>query len=175
MKLVPEAIAHSFPLTVLFLFFVVFFRAQATYWLGRAAATGALWGKEAGGIRGAIGSWFNGPIPRKGVAILDRWGIVILPLCFLTVGIQTAVNAGAGLVRMTWPKYTLAMLPGCVAWAFMYSLGLLAVWAAVLSAAAGSPWAWCGFAFVLVAVIALRYVWRRHRRVFNEASAQKSA
>ena len=54
--------------------------------------------------------------------------LIIIPLCFLTVGIQTAVNAGSGVVRLRWRTYTLAMIPGCVAWALMYGLGMLAVW-----------------------------------------------
>lgn len=163
MHLIPEAIADQLPLVIAFLFCVVFFRAQATYWLGRAAAKGALWGKEAGGIRGAIGGWFNGPVPQKGVRILERWGLIIVPLCFLTVGIQTVVNAGAGLVQLRWIKYTLLMLPGCLAWALMYAFGLAAAWSALLSAFAGSIYAWLALVVVVVLVGGFIHVFRRHR------------
>ena len=97
-----------------FLFFVVLFRAQATYWLARGAASGAVLATGRQGFLGTMARWFDGPVPRKGAAMLDKWGIIVIPLCFLTVGIQTAVNAGAGLVRMRWSTYTIAMIPGCV-------------------------------------------------------------
>lgn len=77
-----------------------FCRAQGTYWLGRGAARGALAGAGKDGVRGSIARWFNGPTPKRGAKLLDTWGLIIIPLCFLTVGIQTAVNAGAGLVSM---------------------------------------------------------------------------
>ena len=76
-----------------FLFVVVFFRAQATYWLARGAASGAVLATGRQGFLGAMARWFDGPVPRKGAAMLDKWGIIAIPLCFLTVGIQTAINA----------------------------------------------------------------------------------
>ncbi len=130
--------AASGPPLIAFLFVVVVFRAQGTYWLGRAAARGALAASGRTGVPGAIARWFEGPVPRRGAALLDRWGLLIIPLCFLTVGVQTAVNAGAGIVRMKWRTYTIAMIPGCIAWAFLYGLGMLAVWTAAVSAVAGS-------------------------------------
>ncbi|MCD4549450.1 DedA family protein [Schaalia sp. lx-260] len=142
-------ISSGFPLFI-FLFFVVFFRAQLTYWLGRAAAHGFISAEKRTGFLGAIARWFNGPTPRKGAHILDKWGLVVIPLCFLTVGVQTAVNAGAGLVRLHWRTYTLAMIPGCIAWAILYSLGLLTLWTSTLQAIAGSPWGWAGITTVLL-------------------------
>ena len=125
----------------LFLFAVVLLRAQATYWLGRLAAKGASSAAGASGWRGRASRWFDGPVPRKGADLLDRWGMVVIPLCFLTVGVQTAVNAAAGLVRMRWGVYTLAMVPGCVLWALLYGFGIYAVWSAaavVVLACAGA-------------------------------------
>lgn len=130
--------ASSGPPLIVFLFFVVFFRAQGTYWLGRAAAHGALASSERNAFFASIARWFNGPAPKRGAALLNRWGLLIIPLCFLTVGVQTAVNAGAGIVRMKWRTYTIAMIPGCIAWAFLYGLGLFAVWTAAISAVTGS-------------------------------------
>ncbi len=147
--------AASGPPLFFFLFCVVLVRAQSTYWLGRAAARGALAASGRAGVLGAIARWFEGPVPRRGAALLDKWGLLLIPLCFLTVGVQTAVNAGAGLVRMKWRTYTLAMLPGCVAWALLYGLGMLAVWAAVLSAVAGSTAGRVVLGFVALAVLGL--------------------
>lgn len=154
-----------------FLFMVVLLRAQTTYWLARAAASGAVLATGRQGFLGAVARWFDGPVPRKGAAMLDKWGVIVIPLCFLTVGIQTAVNAGAGLVRMRWSTYTIAMIPGCVLWALLYGLGTLAVFAAAIRAVAGSPWGWVGLALI-VALIAAKIVWgRRKRRAVNAALA----
>ena len=155
-----------------FLFVVVFFRAQATYWLARGAAVLAT-GRQ--GFLGAMARWFDGPVPRKGAAMLDKWGIIAIPLCFLTVGIQTAINAGAGLVRMRWSTYTIAMIPGCVLWALLYGLGTLAVFAAAIRAVAGSPWGWAGLALI-IALIGAKIVWgRRKRRSVDAALASDEA
>ncbi|CRH94742.1 Uncharacterised protein [Chlamydia trachomatis] len=108
---------------------------------------------------GSIARWFNGPTPKRGAKLLDKWGLIIIPLCFLTVGIQTAVNAGAGLVSMKWRTYTLAMIPGCIAWAILYGMGMLAIWMALLGAVAGSWWGRTGvlaIAAVAIGVIAWR-------------------
>ncbi len=155
-----------------FLFMVVLSRAQMTYWLGRAAASGAVRASGRSGFLGAIARWFEGPVPRKGAALLDKWGIIVIPLCFLTVGVQTAVNAGAGLVRMRWSTYTIAMIPGCILWALLYGLGTLALFVAILRAIAGSPWAWAALG-VIVCLIAAKVVWGRRKRASNASSLQQ--
>ena len=101
--------------------------------------------------------------------MLDKWGIIAIPLCFLTVGIQTAVNAGAGLVRMRWSTYTFAMIPGCVLWALLYGLGMLAVFAAAIRAIAGSPWGWAGLALI-IGLITAKIVWGRRKRAAVDRS-----
>ena len=69
-------------------------------------------------------------------------------MSFLTVGFQTVVNAAAGLIRMPWLRYTVAMLIGCAAWAAIYATVGIAAFEASLALAARSPWA-------LVAVLAV--------------------
>ena len=149
-NMVPEFAREGIFLFV-FLFGVVFFRAQSTYWLARGVASG---------------------VPRKGAAMLDKWGIIAIPLCFLTVGIQTAVNAGAGLVRMRWSTYTIAMIPGCVLWALLYGLGMLAVFAAAVRAIAGSPWGWAGLALI-IGLITAKVVWGHRKRAAVDHSLAK--
>lgn len=159
----PSWASSGLPLFI-FLFFIVFHRAQLTYWLGRAAAKGILTASGKNGLRGKIAAWFEGPVPRSGAHLLEQWGIIIIPLCFLTVGVQTAVNAGAGIVRMSWKKYTLAMIPGCIVWSIMYGLGMLAVWMAIVRAAAGSVWGWLGLAAIAAMITAVVLMKRRHGR-----------
>ena len=52
-----------------FLFVVVLLRAQATYWLARGAASGAVRATGRQGVLGALARWFDGPVPRKGAAL----------------------------------------------------------------------------------------------------------
>ena len=158
-----------------FLFVVVLSRAQLTYWLARGAASGAVLASGRKGFLGSVARWFDGPIPRKGAAMLDKWGIIVIPLCFLTVGIQTAVNAGAGLVRMRWSTYTIAMIPGCILWALLYGLGMLAVFTAAIRAIAGSPWGWAGLGAIVCRVAAKVWWGRRKRRAVDAALKEESA
>lgn len=154
--------ASSGIVLILFLFCVVFCRAQATYWLGRGIVSGAVKGRGKSKILDGIAKFFEGSIPRKGTRIIETWGIAVIPLCFLTVGLQTAVIAGAGVLRMAWPRFTLAMIPGCVAWALLYGMGLLAVWMTVLGALAGNPWGWVAFAVIVTGFLILWQI-RRHK------------
>ena len=136
----PQFIANG-PLwgIVVFLFFVVFHRAQATYGLGRLVAAGWLRQKSNNRWLVAIQKWFAGPVPKRGEQALEKWGVIIIPLCFLTVGFQTAVNAGAGIVRMRWLTYTLCMIPGCIAWALMYGIFGLSLWWVALQVSMSHP------------------------------------
>ena len=142
-----------------FLFCVVLVRAQATYWAGRwvrrgAEATAA---DETHGRRARFARHLSGPSWERAQAFLDRWGFVGVPLSFLTIGFQTMVNAAAGYTRMRWDLYTVAMVPGCIAWAIIYSLlGL-----SLLDAFARSPWFGAG---ILLGVIALAWGLTRLRR-----------
>ncbi len=161
---------ESGPLLIGFLFVVVFCRAQGTYWLARTVPEVA----ARRGNGGRFARWFNGPTPRKGAALLERWGLLIIPLCFLTVGVQTAVLAGAGLVRMDWRRFTLAMLPGAIAWALLYGLGLLAVWTAAVTALAGNPWAYVALVALVFVFVGLKKFKAKQSHKFTE-SAPKTA
>ncbi len=142
-----------------FLFCVVLFRAQGTYWVGRwvrkgAEATAA---DEVHRRRARFAAHLSGPSWERAQAFLDRWGFVGVPLSFLTIGFQTMVNAAAGYTRMRWDLYTVAMIPGCIAWAIIYSLlGL-----SLLDAFARSPWLGLG---ILLGVVALAWGLTRLRR-----------
>ncbi|ROS78233.1 membrane protein DedA with SNARE-associated domain [Curtobacterium sp. PhB130] len=129
---------------VLALFVIVFCRAQATYWIARGAVAGA--------SRSRWGRWLDSAAVRRGSALLDRFGLPVLTVSFVTVGLQTVMNAAAGLARVPWWRYLVAMVPGCVAWAFLYATVGLAVFWAVVAALAGSPW---GMAAVVALVVLL--------------------
>jgi membrane protein DedA with SNARE-associated domain len=126
------------------LFVIVFLRAQATYWLARAIVTGAAsrrWGR-----------WLESPAMRRASMLLARYGAPVVTMSFLTVGLQTMLNAAAGAARMRFAVYLLAMVPGCAAWAVIYAtVGFAVLWA-VVGAAAGSP---VGIAVLAVLAAAL--------------------
>ena len=144
-----------FLVTVGVLFLIVLLRAQGTYWLGRMAAVGALRSRWADRV--------TGPRMTATVERLHRWGWPLVTLSFFTVGMQTVVNAAAGLTRMAWPRYTAAMVPGCVAWALIYATVGFAAVEAALALATRSPWALVVVLIVLAAGIGL-LLFRRHRR-----------
>lgn len=169
----PSFIANGpFPLLVAFLTGVVFCRAQGTYWLARWVSGAALAARlpEAGWRRRAY-NWVQANQAR-GVTAIERVGWVVIPLSFLTVGFQTVVNAGAGVLRMPWLRYTLAMLPGCPAWAVIYATIGLAAWQAALAAAAGSWWGIAALAGGVAVVVATVVLSRRRARA-HAAQARK--
>ena len=144
-----------FAVAVAVLFLIVLARAQATYWLGRGVTAGVLHTPLAGRI--------TGPRTTGAIAALNRWGVPLVTLSFLTVGFQTVVNAAAGLIGMPWIRYTAAMLIGCLAWAIIYATVGIAAFEAAMALAARSP---AALVLVLVAVLTTTAVLvvRRRRR-----------
>ena len=90
-------------------FVIVTLRAGATYGLGRAAAAGLTRRRP--------------PSERTLAAMerVDRWGPPAVTVSFLTVGAQSVINFGAGLCRMTVPRYLLGLLPGAALWATVWT------------------------------------------------------
>lgn len=150
-----------------FLWFGATIRGQATYWAGRVVTEQALRRtRPAAGWKLRIHQWLEGGGADRGINAIRRWGLVVVPFSYLTVGFQTMVLAGAGVLRITWPKFSLAQLPGALAWATIYSTIGWAVWEAAFAAAAGSP---VGIAVVL-AIVAVIVVVVVHRRLTGSAA-----
>lgn len=105
------------------LWFIVMFRANGTYWIGRAIANGAERSRWSGLVESRhyvrARDW------------LDRWGALAVTVSFLTVGIQTMVNLAAGIGRMPLRRYLPAVAVGCILWAVLYGtvgfIGFVAV------------------------------------------------
>ena len=135
-----------------FFFLVVMLRANATYWIGRGAAAGT---RRMRHVDQAS------PQRRRAEALIARWGPIAVVLCFLTVGIQTAVNATAGVARMPLRRYLPAVTLGSMIWAGIYSTIGLAAAQAWLAAAARWPGTMVAVAVLLVVVVAA-LLWRRH-------------
>lgn len=134
-------------------------RGGAIYWIGR-------------GVRGAgerRRGWADRPGVRRAEALVRRFGAPAVALSFLTVGVQSAVNAAAGLLRMPARRYVPGLLVGAALWATVYTTVGFAVLYAVLGRA---RWWWlaAGAAALLLVVVATRRTRRREDRLLAESS-----
>jgi len=111
-----------YPVAVAALFVVVLLRAGATYAIGRAAQEGAR--------RSRLSRVMSKPRFARMQQSVARWGAPIVVASFLTVGIQTAVNLAAGVLRMPLRRYVPALLLGSILWAFLYATVGFATFAA---------------------------------------------
>ncbi len=144
-----------FGLTYAIFFAGAMVRANTTYWLGRAARRG---GESTGASR-----MLAAPLVRRAETVLARFGAPVVTLSFLTVGVQTAVNAAAGVLRMPLWRYEIAVVLGSLVWALIYTT----VGFAVVEAWVGhAPW-WFWLvvsAAVLAVVLSTRMLRRRIER-----------
>ncbi|GAB3708327.1 DedA family protein [Mariniluteicoccus flavus] len=150
---------------VLALFCIVMVRANLTYWVGRGAA--------AGGRATRLKRFMQGPTMARAEAFSARWGAYAVPLSFLTIGIQTAINLSAGATRMPLKRYLPAVTLGCVMWAVIYATIGLAAFEAAMLAAARSPWALLALGIAALAVVVLVVARRRTRA--REAGSDQPA
>lgn len=165
----PDWLQENLPFFILMLTVAVV-RSQAIYWLGRAVPVLAQkYGKTSERIA-KLDAWLNGDQVRRGTEVLERWGIIVIPLSFLTIGIQSLIQAAAGMARMRWWLYTLAAMPGVVAWAIIYGAGLSVGWHTTAAALSGNRWAITALVAFAVLIIVLRA--RKKNRGENEVLKQ---
>jgi len=160
-------------IAVVALFLIVLARSHATYWAGRGVTRGAkvvhdsdrgfTWWRT---MIEHLEQWTSTRAAQRGLDLVRRWGPIAVTLAYLTVGVQTAVFASAGLIKMPYGRFTLASIPGAVAWAVIWAtVGFGAVWAG-LALFARSPLALLG----VVAVVALLVGWAVRRRLLRRAA-----
>lgn len=129
-------------------------------------------GEAEGGapLRARVEQLMHTPTARRALTLVHRWGPLAVTGAYLTVGLQTAVFVASGLLRMPYVRFTLASIPGSVAWSFIWgTVGLGAVWAAARLASA-SPWA-LGAAIVVLAALSAWVVARRRARTSETGAA----
>ena len=139
----------------IFMFILGTLRGQGTYWIGRGASSAATHvgsAEDNESTWAKIKAWLNSDKTKTGRTLVHKIGVVAVPLSYLTVGLQTAVLAAAGLVRIQWWKFSVAQIPGAMAWATIYSGVGLAGWNAVLAVFTGEG---IGPAIALIIVLAL--------------------
>jgi membrane protein DedA with SNARE-associated domain len=148
-------LAKPFVVAFVFLTAVACVRSQCTYWLGRAV--------RAGVVRAAWAKRLTSEGAERARERLERWGWPAIPVSFLTVGFQTAVNLSAGLIGWRWWRYTLAAVPGWLMWGSVYAAGGLAVFAALAQVTQRSPVLAAAIIQSLVVAVLTIIAWVRHR------------
>ena len=132
-------------------------RTSIVYALGALAAEG---GARLDRIRKAMDS----PLYRKARAFINRWGVIAVPLCFLTVGLQTAVIITTGFTKMPLRRWVPAMLVGTFIWACIYTT----IGFAILAALGLEPWMF-PLALAIVITVLVIVTQLRERRINREA------
>ncbi|GAA1352661.1 hypothetical protein [Falsarthrobacter nasiphocae] len=120
-------------------------RSSAVYALGRLASAG---GTRSERLRAA----FDTPAYRRAETFVNRWGAFAVPVCYLTIGFQTAVIVTTGFTRMPLTRWIPAMLLGTCLWGVIYgTVGMAVIWAWL-----SSPWVAAGLlgAVVLAVTVA---------------------
>lgn len=140
-----------------FMWVVGIVRTSIVYALGALAAEG---GARLDRIRKAMDS----PLYRKARRLINRWGVIAVPLCFLTVGLQTAVIITTGFTKMPLRRWVPAMLVGTFMWACIYTT----IGFAILAALGLEPWMF-PLALAIVITVMVIVAQLRERRINREA------
>lgn len=161
--------SYPFGLAVAFLFLIGMLRGQATYWVARSVTEQTLRRTRPSlGWRARVHGWLSSDTMGRGRDAVQRYGVLAVPLCYLTVGLQTVVLASAGVLRMRWLRFTLAQSPGALVWGLIYSTIGFAFWAAFFEVAfSGGVGLVVGIVVALIVTVALAHRWyviRRRRR-----------
>ena len=167
----------SLVVAVCALFVVAMARSHATYWAGRGVIRGAktvhetdkgfAWWRS---MIEHLEAWTNSRAAQRGLDLVRRWGAPAVSLAYLTFGVQTAVFASAGLIKMKYTKFTIASVPGSIAWAIIWStVGLGAVWGAI-RLFAKSPVA----LILVVLLLGVLLAWWMRRRLLRRAAEMQA-
>ena len=135
-----------------FMWVVGIVRTSIVYALGALAAEG---GARLDRIRKAMDS----PLYRKARRLINRWGVIAVPLCFLTVGLQTAVIITTGFTKMPLRRWVPAMLVGTFMWACIYTT----IGFAILAALGLGPWMFPLALAIVITVLVIVTQLREHR------------
>ena len=152
---------QPFLVAAAFLTAVAGVRSQCTYWLGR--------GVRAGVVRASWARKLSQEKAQRVTRRLERWGWPLIPVSFVTIGFQTAVQLTAGLIGWRWLPYTLAAVPGWVVWGCIYAAGGLAAFVGIVTLANQSWWLAAIVVLAVAAAVAVVVVVRRRRSATIES------
>ena len=131
-------------------------RTSIVYALGALAAEG---GARLDRIRKAMDS----PLYRKARRLINRWGVIAVPLCFLTVGLQTAVIITTGFTKMPLRRW----FPRCWLEPSMWACIYTTIGFAILAALGLEPWMF-PLALAIVITVLVIVTQLRERRINRE-------
>lgn len=161
-----------------FMFALAMARGQALYWIGRVITEQTLRRTHPReGWQARAHAWLTGGGIDPGIVALRRWGLIAVPLSYLTIGFQSMIQAAAGVLRIEAWRYTVAQVPGALVWAGIYTTFGFFTWVAIGAAARGNPWAAGGLTLLVILTIAVLLLARRHgpRPVADPAGEETSA
>ena len=143
---------HSllYPWVFLFFWCLAMMRSHTMYWIGR--------GITAGTARTRWVSLLESPVYARAQAWSARWGVLAVPVSFLTVGIQSVIQLSAGVARMPLRRYVAATAAGAIAWAAVYTTIGMAILSAWLTGPTGRL-----ICLLMLTALALVVVIRRSR------------
>ena len=143
---------HSLPYPWVFLFFwcLAMMRSHTMYWIGR--------GITAGTARSRWVSLLESPVYARAQAWSARWGVLAVPVSFLTVGIQSVIQLSAGVAHMPLRRYVAATAAGAIVWATVYTTIGMAILSAWLTGPTGRL-----ICLLMLTALALVVVIRRSR------------
>lgn len=151
---------------------VAMLRGQATYALARWATEATIdETADETSFRARLAGWLNRPMPLRARRLLEGWGWPAISLSYLTVGLQTALLAAAGVLRMSWLKFTAAQFIGAVGWAAIYTTIGATAWQAVLGGVSGTTWLIivAAIGLVLLATYTIKRIQERRRELRRTA------
>lgn len=168
-------------IAILGLFVIVMARSHGTYWAGRGVVRGAQGTHQLEASPGwwhatmdRLEGWTSTDAAQKGLGLVRRWGAPAVSLAYLTVGLQTAIFASAGIIKMPYLRFTLASIPGALVWAVVWAtVGFGAVWGAI-NLFSASPWALLAAVIVVAAVIGGLVWFRLSRRARTPIPADQT-
>lgn len=147
------------------LWVAVMFRANLIFWIGRGIAAGT--------GRSRFASLLDSPMYALAQRLAARWGIIVVPLSFLTVGLQSFVQLSAGVSRMPLRRYLPALAVGGVIWAALYSTVGLALFHTWMKA--GGGWALAALVAVIAVMIGTKRCMRaRYTKRLETEEAKKT-
>ena len=119
----------SYPWVFLFFWCLGMMRSHTMYWIGRGVTVGTAHTRWS--------SLLESPMYARAQSWSARWGVLAVPMSFLTVGLQSFIQISAGVARMPLRRYVAATAVGAIAWAAVYTTVGMTILAAWLTAPIG--------------------------------------
>jgi putative membrane protein len=111
----------------------------------------------------------HSPIYARAQAWSARWGVLAVPMSFLTIGLQSVIQISTGVTHMPLRHYAAATTVGAIAWAAVYTTIGMAVLTAWLTGPVGRI-----VCLLMIAALGLTVVVRRSRVVRDNQGGKRS-